>query len=117
MPEKIGVREAILALKPPSEEVPLPLLQGRKVLVRGMTARERDRFEIDMSDKGYDLAGENARAEMTARCTYEIDGSTPVFTTDDIAQLQELDHRALTPIFYAALGLNGFGDDEEAEKN
>ena len=91
------------------------------VFVRGLTARERDRFEASVvvgSGKDTKVKMENARARLVVMSTYDEDGKK-VFSTDDIGWLGEKSARALERIFKVAMRLSGLTEEdmEELEKN
>jgi hypothetical protein len=81
--------------------------------VHGLTARARDQFEQEVSEKGMD----NFRARLIVRSLFK-DGER-VFDDRDMAKLGELPATVLAPLFDVAARLNGLtlDDVEELEKN
>ena len=71
------------------EEVDVPEWGG-SVLVRGMTGRERDAFEVSLMQPGRGgrkvLDPANVRAKLVARCVVDDDGGR-LFTDADVAEL------------------------------
>jgi Phage tail assembly chaperone len=96
---------------------------GGQVLVRELTAAERTRYEMGMSDmvqgeqtnplekvKRY----ENMRARIASIAVINEDG-TRVFKDDDVSELNELSGNALDRISSVILRLSGY-TREEAER-
>jgi hypothetical protein len=103
-----------------TEEVDVPEWGGT-VLVRGMTGRERDEFELSFRQRG--RRGEvqsgmanlsNVRAKLVARCCVDDDGNR-LFTDADVAALGEKSGDALDRLNDVAARLSGMtaGDMEE----
>lgn len=97
----------------PIREVPVPEWGG-KVLVRMMSAGERDAFEASQQgDPHKDL-----RARLAVATVCDADG-VPLFTAEDVPALTAKSARALDRIFAAAARHNGItaADIEELRKN
>jgi hypothetical protein len=99
------------------EELEIPEWGG-SVLVRGMSGRERDAFEVSMRDQrsGQQIPGamNNIRAKLVARCIVDDDGDR-VFTDSDIAALGEKSGAAIDRIFDVASRLSGMSEYDEKE--
>src|SRR5258707_12410494 len=110
------------------EEVPVPEWGGT-VLVRGMTGKERDQFEVSLPQEaagsvqvqrgraggrppGRNLV--NMRAKIVARCVVTDDGGRTV-SHADVAALWEKSGAPIDWIFTVAARLSGMGE-EDAEK-
>lgn len=104
-------REQILATDGlERERVEVPGLGGY-VFVREMSARERDRFDVEVfQDRAPTEV--NMRAALVAACCVSSSGER-LFSAEDVVQLGERSHRVLEPIVEAALRLNPFGDAAE----
>lgn len=117
-------RDDILKAENPVEEVDLSGLPGLSgsVLVRGMTGRERDAFEISMRNErtGQRIPGSmlNIRAKIVARCVVNDDGER-LFTDADIAALGEKSGAVIDRLFDVATRLSGMseGDAREMAEN
>lgn len=100
-----------------SEEVNVPEWGGT-VLVRGMTGKERDQFEMSVLERGH--GGRmvpnpaNMRAKVIARCVVDGDGNR-LFSEQDIQALGDKNAGALDRVFTVASRLSGLGQDEEDE--
>ena len=120
-------KEVILAaLDLPLETVSVPEWGG-EVLVRGMTAFERDEFEKSLMKEGDAEEGKpakpvydpsNMRARLCALCMVDENG-TLLFSAADAAALGKKSGAALDRVFQVARRLSGLGekDLEQAVKN
>ena len=117
----ILTREAILnAQDAEIHELEIPEWGG-SVYVRGMTGRERDRFEDSLyKQRGKDLKLNmlNARAKLVALCTVDKDGNR-LFSDDDVLALGNKNAKALERIFAFAQDLSGITEEdmEDLTKN
>ena len=97
------------------EEVDVPEWGGT-VLVRGMTGRERDAFEVSMRDQrsGQRLPGalNNIRSKVVVRCIVDDDGDR-LFTDADIAALGEKSAASIDRVFDVASRLSGMSDEDQ----
>ncbi len=103
------------------KELEIPEWGGRKVLVRGMTGRDRDNWEASVyKQKGTDvrLNMKNARAKLVALCVVDEDGNR-LFNDGDISTLGNKSAKALDRIFTFAQELSGISKDDidELTKN
>jgi len=99
-----------------TEEVDVPEWGG-SVLVRGMTGRERDEFEVSVTvEHGGQMVQDfaNLRAKLVARCTVDEDGER-LFTDADVAALGEKSGAAIDRVFAAASRLSGMGEKDVQE--
>jgi hypothetical protein len=114
-------RAAILAASDlPRETVSVPEWGG-DVLVQGLTAKERDDFEISLSvGKGKDRQDNfrNLRARLVARAVVDESGAR-LFGDADIAALGSKSASVLQRLFEVAQRLSGFtsADVDELTKN
>jgi len=114
-------RAAILAaVDLPRETVAVPEWGG-DVLVQGLTAKERDAFEISWytgQGKNRQENLTNLRARLSARCAVDESGAR-LFSDADIAALGGKSAVALQRVFEAAQRLSGFtrADVDELTKN
>lgn len=99
------------------EEVDVPEWGG-SVLVRGMTGKERDAFELSLMTSGRGGRREvnpvNVRAKLVARCVVDDDGNR-LFTDADAAELGDKSAAAVDRVYAAAARLSGMTDGEEEE--
>lgn len=99
------------------DEVEVPEWGG-SVLVRGMSGRERDAFEVSMRDQrsGQRLPGAltNVRAKIVARCIVDDDGDR-LFTDSDIAALGEKSAAAIDRIYEVAARKSGMSEADTKE--
>jgi len=98
------------------EEVDVPEWGG-SVMVRGMTGRERDAFEVSLMTPGRggkrELNPANLRAKLVARCVVDDDGNR-LFTDADIAELGDHSAAAIDRVYAVAARLSGMsGEDQE----
>ena len=112
-------RKAILAASDlPSREVAVPEWGG-EVMVRGMTAYDRDVYELTLRDQresGVPIG--NIRAHFAAACIVDEKGE-PMFSVEDVEALGRKSAAALDRVFSAVVELNALqpGDIEELAKN
>ena len=107
------------------EEVPVPEWGGT-VLVRGMTGKERDQFEVSLAEEsagavqvqrgraggrppGRNLV--NMRAKIVARCVITDDGER-MFSDADVTALGEKSGAPIDRIFTVAARLSGMGEED-----
>lgn len=95
---------------------------GGAVLVRGLTAAERDEFESSIMDqRGQDVRvnTENLRAKLVAFALVDADGNRIFTKPGDVKRLGQKSGRALDRIFAVAQRLSGFSeqDVEDLVKN
>lgn len=93
----------------PTTSVDVPEWNGC-VLVRGMTAGERDRFDQEMlkaKQSGRPVA--SVRAALALTCVLNEDHS-PMFELADLEWLQNKSGTAMDRIFDAVRGLSGMGE-------
>jgi hypothetical protein len=99
------------------EEVDVPEWGG-SVLVRGMTGRERDAFELSMLQPGRGgrrvVDPANVRAKLVARCCVDDDGNR-LFTDADVAELGGKSAAAVDRVYAAAARLSGMGADDQED--
>lgn len=90
---------------------------GGKVLVRGLTASERDQYEESLivtkgKDRGLNM--QHARAKLAQIACIDEAGNR-LFTAEDIPALGRKSSKALDRVTKAAQRLSGIGDDELEE--
>lgn len=99
------------------EKVIVPEWQGY-VFVRGMSGRERDRFEeavTRIDKKGVRAVRyENFRARLCAECICNEQGER-LFSPQDIALLGKKNAAALARVFAKATELSGMSEDDVEE--
>jgi hypothetical protein len=103
-------KEQILAAADLPEEVVDVPEWGGKVLIRGMTGAERDKFEESvMVTRGNsrELNLRNFRAKLVALSIVDPVTKERMFSDNEIAELGKKSARALQRVFEAALRLNG----------
>jgi len=93
----------------PKEEVLVPEWGGN-VLVRSLTAGERDRFEASCLQGSKD----NFRSHLAALCIVD-EGGKRIFADEDIKALSAKSGAALDRIFRACIRLNAMTADDVAE--
>lgn len=119
--KNILTKEAILKAQDIEiREVEVPEWGG-VVYVRGMTGRERDRYENSLyKQKGKErvLNTQNARAKLVVMCTVDQDGNR-IFDEEEVNVLSQKSSKALDRIFAVAMELSGIteNDMEELTKN
>lgn len=112
-------RDLILANKAEVlwESIDVPQFGG-EVWIRGLSGKERDKFEattIIQKKNGIVRNLQNVRARLLVLVlTAEKDGKL-LFTPDDADELGELPGKLLAPLFEIAQNLSGFGDDDMKE--
>lgn len=102
------------------EDVPVPEWGG-EVRVRGLSGRERDKFEADSlrQKKGQrEVNLENIRARLIVACVVDANFQ-PLFDRADVMRLGEKSAKALERVFEKAQELSGMseGDLEEMAGN
>lgn len=100
----------------PQTTVDVPELGGR-VIVRSLSAGERDRFEAEQIERrqaGGGAVYHNFRARLLVWCLIDEDGAL-LFGPDDVEVLAALPARALQPAFNAAAALNAMTPDDVEE--
>lgn len=112
-------KDEILSAKLPTREVDVPEWGGA-VLVRSMTAFERDKFEMYLQ-RQKETAGSasfSTRAYV-ASCTIVGEDGQRLFSDEDVQILGQKSAHALDRILDAVLSLSGMesGAIEDAEKN
>lgn len=110
-------RDAILAAQDiVTEDVAVPEWGGT-VLVRGLTGRERDQFELDLlqgKGRNREVNLRNMRAKLVVRSVIDSDGDR-VFSDADAVALGAKSASALQRVFRVAQRLSGLADDEVEE--
>lgn len=102
----------------PSEDVRIPEM-GKEawVRVRGLTGKERDKYEMSITvGKGTnkEINARNARAKLVVMCAID-DAGNRLFTDDDVAWLGDKSAQALERIFDVARRLSGLTQTDMAE--
>ncbi len=101
---------------------------GGSVLVRGMSGKERDMFEMSLQDAGDAVQVQrgraggrppgrnlvNTRAKVVARCVVDDDGNR-LFSDADVTALGEKSGAPIDRIFTVAARLSGMGEEDAAE--
>lgn len=100
-----------------TEEVPCPEWGGT-VLVRGMTGRERDEFELSTLEQGRGGRSKpnlvNIRAKVVARCCVNDDGER-LFTLADVQALGDKSGAAIDRVYGVAARLSGLQEEDLEE--
>lgn len=99
-----------------TKEVDVPEWGG-KVLVRGMTGTERDKFESEtfsQNGKNIEVNYTNMRARMLAYTVVDEEGKR-IFSDSDIEKLGQKSALALSRVFEVAKKLCGLGEDDVNE--
>jgi len=112
----LSAEEVLNANDITTEEVEVPEWGG-SVLVRGLTALERDRFEasvIQGSGKNTTVKLENARAKLASLTVVGEDGKR-LFSQADVAKLSQKSASALNRIYNVAARLSGITDEDLEE--
>lgn len=114
-------RQDILDADDRQKEVLLIPEWGGEVIVRGLSATDRDDFESSLltkNGKKRDINTYNVRAKLAVRCLVDDEG-TPLFSIEDIQRLGLKSASALSRIFEVSQRLSGIGDQdvEELVKN
>lgn len=119
MDETILGRDAILTASDlPTEKVSVPEWGGT-VLIRTMTAEERDRFEVTTFEEKQDKTKKvNVRARLASLVIVDANGNR-LFSELDALLLAKKSGKAMDRVFEAASRLNGLSKDDIAdlEKN
>ena len=114
--KNILTKEAILKVQDIEiREVEVPEWGG-VVYVRGMTGRERDRYENSLyKQKGKErvLNTQNARAKLVVMCTVDQDGNR-IFDEEEVNVLSQK-FQALDRIFAVAMELSGITENDLEE--
>ena len=101
------------------EEVDLSDLPGYhgSVLIRGMTGKERDAFEVSLMTPGRggrrEVNAVNVRAKLVARCAVDDDGNR-LLTDADAAVLGDKSAAAIDRMYAVAARLSGMSEGDEA---
>jgi hypothetical protein len=97
------------------EEVNVPEWGG-VVLVRGMTGRERDAFEVSLMTPGRGgkrvMDPANVRAKVVVRCVVDDDGER-LFTDADVVEVGGKSAAALERLYAVAARLSGLSDEDQ----
>jgi hypothetical protein len=112
----MNAREALLGAKSRTEQVYVKSLD-RTFIVRGMTGRERDAFELGLvkrTGKKVEYAPQNIRARLVAFCCVNEDGSR-VFSDDDVEALGNAPADVLDPLYSSAQKLCGIREEDADE--
>jgi hypothetical protein len=97
------------------EEVSVPEWGG-SVLVRTLTARERDEFESSTVDKKSGKPNlENFRAKLVGLCLVDENGKRLFESRADVTMLGNKSVAALQRVFNKAQELNGFSEEDVEE--
>lgn len=91
---------------------------GGEVIIKEMSAFDRDEFESSLAGKNGGQNLKNWRAKLAAVSIVDEKGSL-LFSKDEILKLSKKSSKALNRIADAAIELNQMGDDtvEELAKN
>lgn len=113
-------RDEILAADDLPTEVVSVEEWGGKVIVRGLTARERDAYDesvLDMRGNKAKVKMENIRAELVARCVVDEEGKR-VFSDADAKALGKKSAVVVNRLWDVARRLSGMTEEavEEAEE-
>lgn len=81
--------------------------------LKGMTGRERDRFEASLAPKGNSKKPQmdNFRARLVVQCAVDADGNR-MFNAGDIGWIGDKSAKALSRIFDACQEMNGLTDSD-----
>lgn len=114
---KLLARDEILSVQDlPVERVEVPEWGG-DVLMRGLTAAERDAFEqsvIEMQGKSAKVKMQNLRAKLVALSIVDEDGNR-LFTQADAEALGKKSGAVMSRLFEVAQRLSGMGDKDVEE--
>lgn len=118
----LGKEDILRAKDTVTEDVPVPEWGG-VVRVKGMTGRERDRWEssivtVDKSGKAATPNMDNNRAKLVAATVVDEAGNL-IFTAEDVGLLGNKSGAALERVVNVAMRLSGIssGDLEELAGN
>jgi len=94
---------------------------GGKVLIKGLTAKERDAYEkmvLDRRGKNTRVNFEDMRAKLSVWCIRDGEGNR-LFSDDDFSELSKKSASAVQRVFNVASRLSGLSseDVEELTKN
>lgn len=114
----LGRQEIFSAQDIVFEDVPVPEWGG-EVRVKGLTGRERDKFEADSLTKAKkggqrDVNLENMRARLVVLCAVD-EQFQPIFERSDVLRLGEKSAVALERVFAVAQRLSGMSDEDMEE--
>jgi hypothetical protein len=99
-----------------TETVPVPEWGG-DVIVRSISALERDEFESSMAVKrgrSIEVNIRNIRARLVAIAAVDEDGKR-LFSDKDVEQLGELSAKAMDRVYEVAARLSGISERDAAE--
>ena len=110
-------REAILQVQDlPTERIPVPEWGG-EVIVRGLTAAERDQFEqsiVETRGKDTRVNLRNIRAKLVVLCCVDEQGNR-IFRDEDAEVLGRKSAVALNRVFEVAQRLSGLRPEDVEE--
>jgi hypothetical protein len=114
----LGKQEIFSAQDIVFEDVSVPEWGG-EVRVKGLTGRERDKFEADSLTKAKksgqrDVNLENMRARLIVLCAVN-EQFQPIFERSDVMRLGEKSAVALERVFSVAQRLSGMTDEDMEE--
>lgn len=114
-------REAIFAVSDIKTEAVYVPEWGGSVYVKGMTARERDEYEVEIVStrgKNVEVNRRNLRAKLVVRTVVDENGER-LFGDTDIKELGEKSAAAIDRLFGVAQRLSGLSpeDEEDLAKN
>jgi hypothetical protein len=115
-------RSAIMAIQDlPTEDVRIPEWETGSeqvwIRVRGLTGKERDKYELSITvGKGQnkEINARNARAKLVVMCVVDEKGER-LFSDDDVSWLGDKSAQALERIFDVARRLSGLSDTDVKE--
>ena len=111
----LGKEDILKAADNDPEEVNVPEWGG-VVLVRGMTGRERDAFEVSLMTPGRGgkrvMDPANVRAKVVTRCVVDDDGNR-LFTDSDVVEIGGKSAAALERVYAVAARLSGLSDEDQ----
>lgn len=105
--------QILAAVEVPREVVRVPELGG-EVIVRGMTAAERDSWEASLftgKGKHRQFNAENIRAKLVAKCAVDEAGNQ-LFTEQDVATLGAVRVDVMARLHTVAQRLSGITDED-----
>ncbi|MFJ9027562.1 hypothetical protein ACIRQP_03400 [Streptomyces sp. NPDC102274] len=119
MTEYLSAEQILTADDLAIEDVPVPEWGGT-VRVKGMSGKERDRFEAgfvgaDMKQAAKDKALENYRARIAAACLVDAKGDRMFRSAAEVARLSEKSAEALQRVVDVANRLSGLTEDDVEE--
>jgi hypothetical protein len=112
----MGAKEALLGAKTPTEQVYVKAID-QTFIVRGMTGRERDKFELSLvkrNGKRAEYAPDNIRARLVAFCCVNEDGSR-MFTDEDAEALGNVRSDVIDQLYSVAQRLSGISEEATDE--